>query len=346
MVAKAGTAFLSLAAFCLPGLANVPHSSLIAENSRQGVLGLAQDSHRGPVTLNALIAPGIAGCLCDERRRSRSTGKERDAETGLDFFEARYLSSAQGRFTSPDPVTGSAHDPQSWNMYAYGRNNPLLYTDPDGQTYRICDTGGHCADDYSDANFDKNLSGTSKDGTVFDKDGNKIGTYQRTSFDDLSSSGNLLFGQMSSRRQASNQFIGTFVVASVVVGTTGGLGANAAGLTASAGLTTVNLQGAAQAAALALPAAGVKVAQMIARSGNTQFIGNPLGFLSFAQDFVVTAVTQGTYVGGDYIAKAGSTIYRVGNDFLTVARDGRILSYVKGANAGGVAAKYTQLGGK
>jgi hypothetical protein len=31
---------------------------------------------------------------------------------------------------------------------------------------------------------------------------------------------------------------------------------------------------------------------------------------------------------------------------MTVAKDGRILSYVQGANAGGVAAQYTQLGGK
>lgn len=73
---------------------------------------------------------------------------------------------------------------------------------------------------------------------------------------------------------------------------------------------------------------------------------NPQAFLSFARDFVVTAVTQGSYAAGDYISKGGSTIYRAGNDFLTGARDGRILSYVQGANAGGVAAKYTQLGGK
>ena len=149
------------------------------------------------------------------------SGKERDAETGLDFFEARYLSSAQGRFTSPDPVTGGPGDPQSWNMYA--RNNPLLYTDPDGQTYRICDTGGRCDDNYSDANFDKNLDRTSKTGTIFDKDGNKIGTYQRTSFDDLSGFGNLLFNQMSARRQASNQLIGAFAIGWVAVGTGGAL---------------------------------------------------------------------------------------------------------------------------
>ncbi|MFN9297272.1 MAG: RHS repeat-associated core domain-containing protein, partial [Acidobacteriota bacterium] len=63
------------------------------------------------------------------------TGKERDAETGLDYFEARYFSGAQGRFTSPDEplLDQSPYDPQSWNLYAYVRNNPLRYTDPTGR---------------------------------------------------------------------------------------------------------------------------------------------------------------------------------------------------------------------
>lgn len=62
------------------------------------------------------------------------TGKERDAETGLDYFGARYMSSAQGRFTSPDPLLNSGHpaDPQSWNRYTYALNNPLKITDPTG----------------------------------------------------------------------------------------------------------------------------------------------------------------------------------------------------------------------
>lgn len=34
----------------------------------------------------------------------RFTGKERDQETGLGFFNARYMSSAEGRFSSPDPL--------------------------------------------------------------------------------------------------------------------------------------------------------------------------------------------------------------------------------------------------
>ncbi len=62
------------------------------------------------------------------------TGKERDAETGLDYFGARYYSAPVGRFTSPDPYMPSADvkDPQSWNRYAYARNNPLRYIDPNG----------------------------------------------------------------------------------------------------------------------------------------------------------------------------------------------------------------------
>ena len=73
------------------------------------------------------------------------TGKERDSETGLDFFGARYFSAAQGRFTSPDwsekpePVPyADLNNPQSLNLYAYARNNPLNRTDPDGH----CTVGG------------------------------------------------------------------------------------------------------------------------------------------------------------------------------------------------------------
>lgn len=49
-------------------------------------------------------------------------GKERDAETGLDYFGARYYSSQTGRFTTVDPVLDvdqARDDPQRWNRYAY-----------------------------------------------------------------------------------------------------------------------------------------------------------------------------------------------------------------------------------
>jgi RHS repeat-associated protein len=63
------------------------------------------------------------------------TGKERDSESGLDNFGARYNSSSLGRFMSPDPkIPNLKHlpNPQKWNKYAYTLNNSLRYVDPDG----------------------------------------------------------------------------------------------------------------------------------------------------------------------------------------------------------------------
>ncbi|MEO8662823.1 MAG: RHS repeat-associated core domain-containing protein, partial [Bryobacteraceae bacterium] len=64
----------------------------------------------------------------------RFTGKERDGETGLDYFGARYFSGAQGRFMSPDPSNLGVEfmNPQSWNRYAYVGNNPLRRVDQNG----------------------------------------------------------------------------------------------------------------------------------------------------------------------------------------------------------------------
>jgi RHS repeat-associated protein len=71
--------------------------------------------------------------------RQKFTSKERDNETGWDYFGARYFSSAQGRFTSIDPENYQAmrdlHDPQSWNAYVYVNNNPLGRIDPDGRGF-------------------------------------------------------------------------------------------------------------------------------------------------------------------------------------------------------------------
>jgi RHS repeat-associated protein len=67
--------------------------------------------------------------------RNRFTGKERDDETGLDYFLARYYSSSLGRFTSPDPIFISdkqTFNAQLWNLYSYVGNNPLVCTDPTG----------------------------------------------------------------------------------------------------------------------------------------------------------------------------------------------------------------------
>jgi RHS repeat-associated protein len=93
------------------------------------------------------------------------TQKERDVETGLDYFIHRYYSSIQGRFTSPDmPFADQWEaDPQSWNLYAYVGNNPTNATDPLGLWKKVdCDNGGQCweaeegdtwATLYTDAGF-------------------------------------------------------------------------------------------------------------------------------------------------------------------------------------------------
>ncbi len=61
------------------------------------------------------------------------TGKERDAESGLDHFRFRSYSSNMSRWMSPDPgwfYAGHLKDPQSFNQYAYVYNNPLRFVHP------------------------------------------------------------------------------------------------------------------------------------------------------------------------------------------------------------------------
>ena len=62
------------------------------------------------------------------------TGKERDSESGLDNFEARYFGSSLGRFMSADDNETPDHaaDPQGLNLYSYVEGNPLNAVDPDG----------------------------------------------------------------------------------------------------------------------------------------------------------------------------------------------------------------------
>src|SRR5207248_1910987 len=67
------------------------------------------------------------------------TGKERDAESGLDYFDARHYANAWGRFMQPDwaakPTDVAYADfgvPQSLSLYGDVKNNPLSRADKDG----------------------------------------------------------------------------------------------------------------------------------------------------------------------------------------------------------------------
>jgi RHS repeat-associated protein len=81
---------------------------------------------------------GMQPCGASGGQPKHFTGKERDVETGLDYFEARHYGSSIGRFTTIDPKLTVEHniaDPQRWNRYAYCRDNPLRFVDPDGRDW-------------------------------------------------------------------------------------------------------------------------------------------------------------------------------------------------------------------
>jgi RHS repeat-associated protein len=76
---------------------------------------------------------------CPDATENHFTGKERDTESGNDYFGARYYNSATGRWLSPDwsasvePVPyASLGNPQTLNLYGYALNNPLGNVDVDG----------------------------------------------------------------------------------------------------------------------------------------------------------------------------------------------------------------------
>jgi RHS repeat-associated protein len=66
--------------------------------------------------------------------RDKYTGYERDNESSLDYAQARYYNSRNGRFTSVDPLTasGAIANPQTFNRYSYVLNSPYKFTDPLG----------------------------------------------------------------------------------------------------------------------------------------------------------------------------------------------------------------------
>jgi RHS repeat-associated protein len=74
-----------------------------------------------------------------EAEKHRFTSYERDGETGTDYAINRQYQTSTGRFMRPDPVPGNLGDPQSFNRYAYVRNDPVNSVDPLGLfTTKIC----------------------------------------------------------------------------------------------------------------------------------------------------------------------------------------------------------------
>ena len=77
------------------------------------------------------------------------SGKERDAESGLDYFGARYFYTGHYRWLSVDPIINREEalaNPQLWNLYAYCRNSPITYWDPDGMDFISAQQGKEIAE--------------------------------------------------------------------------------------------------------------------------------------------------------------------------------------------------------
>jgi RHS repeat-associated protein len=90
-----------------------------------------------PPALPTISAPAAPSSLADSVVAPAFAPSAADPHLAVPYFGARYYASRIGRFTTVDPVytwQENLVDPQRWNRYAYARNNPLRYTDPDGRT--------------------------------------------------------------------------------------------------------------------------------------------------------------------------------------------------------------------
>ena len=155
------------------------------------------------------------------------TSKERDAETGLDYFGARYMSASQGRFMSPDVSLADQweNDPQSWNLYSYVRNNPLRFVDPTGHNCVNFDDGTQGDDGKGKPCAGAQLD-TTHGVTVTGNKGNAVGAFFLNAFFALDNTANNNFSWMFKERPKllentppTKEFVGQAAAATVLVGT-------------------------------------------------------------------------------------------------------------------------------
>lgn len=286
---------------------------------------------------------------------SRYTGKERDAESGNDYFGARYFASSMGRFMSPDDGSDSdPSDPQSWNLYPYVRNNPLINTDPDGndcvnasnaangtisvqstQNASDCKAGytyvdGTVSGSYTYSNGQANFN-ISKYADGSGIDANVTMTVGNQADPDTLKAG--VFGSPSAQTWTNANGVVTDATIGVaaVYGTLGAAAFMGGGGGAAVALRLAQM-GRVAAATLA---GGWKVGQQMARTGAT----SPAALLDFAKSAMTDAVQAGTTVQATF-----GTIYRDGGNYIVQNAQGVITSVVVNAGAGkGIVSTYFDL---
>jgi RHS repeat-associated protein len=119
-------------------------------------------------------------CSGPDDNQLHYTAKERDTESGNDYFGARYYGSNGSRFLSPDPLGGHLENPQSLNKYAYALNNPLTNTDPTGlDSYLQCTQSNTNASTCQSQTVGHDKDGNAQTATVQGKTG-KDGKFTAT----------------------------------------------------------------------------------------------------------------------------------------------------------------------
>ena len=179
----------------------------------------------------------VTGYSASDSTRQKFTQKERDSESGLDYFLARYYSSAQGRFLSTDPVRGSTRTPQTWNLYIYVLNNPFRFIDPTGKShYEKTEIDGNTQDilvgDYDNEHV--------KGAGYWNAKTREWGKYHDWT-PGLPLSSRLIFQDLARREKASMQAIGAFAGGTALAGS--GIGAGVFVSGGIGGLTTLGLSG-------------------------------------------------------------------------------------------------------
>jgi RHS repeat-associated protein len=94
---------------------------------------LAEADANGNITATFDYTPYGSQALGTPPNGPGYTGHVNDPDTGFVYMQARYYDPATGRFLSVDPVAPSAGSVFNFSRYAYGNNNPIKNTDPNGK---------------------------------------------------------------------------------------------------------------------------------------------------------------------------------------------------------------------
>ena len=112
-----------------PNNPNSPEQVFYFINNAQGTPVIIQNSSQQPVAKINLNEWGVPGFVLGQQEEINFTGKKLDRSTGFYYFNQRYYDPEIGRFLTEDPAG------QTSNPYLFCGNNPMMYVDPDGETF-------------------------------------------------------------------------------------------------------------------------------------------------------------------------------------------------------------------